>query len=193
MARVCWAGAGGYRHPRPWGSRRELVELKGLDTTPDDFFGSSVAISGSTIIVGSPGVASDTGRAYVFTKTAGSWRQVSELRGRDGSPDDLFGSSVAISGTTIIVGSPSVASGAGGAYVFTKTAGSWHQVAELRGPGTAAGDGFGSSVAISGDTIVVGAPDHANGSGRAYVFAESRTGWGHAAQLKGRDTCHGRW
>jgi hypothetical protein len=116
-----------------------------------------------------------------------------ELKGLDTTADDFFGSSVAISGSTIIVGSPSVASGTGGAYVFTKTAGSWHQVAELRGPGTAAGDGFGSSVAISGDTIVVGAPDHANGSGRAYVFAESRTGWGHAAQLKGRDTCHGRW
>jgi hypothetical protein len=170
---------------------KELVELRGLDTTRDDFFGSSVAISGTTIIVGSPGVASDTGRAYVFMKASGSWRQVAALRGPGSNPDDLFGSSVAISGTTAVVGSPGVASGTGRAYVFMKTARSWRQVAELRGPGTAAGDGFGSSVAVSQNTIIVGAPDHANRSGRAYVFAASRTGWGHAVELKGRDTVAG--
>jgi drug/metabolite transporter superfamily protein YnfA len=59
---------------------------------------------------------------------------------------------------------------AGRAYVFTKTATGWKQVAELKGSDTVAGDWFGYSAAISGATVIVSAPDHAKKAGRAYVF-----------------------
>jgi len=89
----CWAGQG---------KRQVRAELKGSD----DYFGGSVAISGTTAVVGAEGHASDAGRAYVFTKTAASWKQVAELKGSDTVADDDFGNSVAISGTTAVVGAP---------------------------------------------------------------------------------------
>jgi hypothetical protein len=70
---------------------------------------------------------------------------------------DEFGTSVAISGTTAVVGAYAHADGAGRAYVFTKRVGGWEQVAELKGSDTVAGDNFGYSVAVSGSTVVVGA------------------------------------
>ena len=94
-------------------------------------------------------------------KTAGGWKQAAELKGSDTVAGDYFGYSVAISGTTAVVGAPDHAEHAGRAYVFTKTATGWKQVAELKGSDTVAGDDFGDSVAISGTTAVVGADGHA--------------------------------
>ena len=99
--------------------------------------------------------------------------QTAELVGSDTVANDLFGSvanSVAISGSTIVVGAPWHASKAGRAYVFTKTVSGWVQTAELKGSDTVAGDTFGISDAIFGSAIVVGGSGHDNGTGRAYVF-----------------------
>jgi hypothetical protein len=160
----------------------QLAILKGSDTVAGDYFGFRVAISGTTAIVGAFGHASIAGRAYVFTKTATGWKQVAELEGSDTAALDDFGSSVAISGTTAVVG----ADGYGNrAYVFTKTATGWKQVAELEGSDTAALDDFGISVAISGTTAVVGADGYGN---RAYVFTKTATGWKQVAELEGSDT-----
>jgi hypothetical protein len=106
----------------------------------------------------------------VFTKTAGVWKQTAELTGSDSVALDAFGDSVAISGSTAIVGAWGHANIAGRAYVFTKTAGVWKQRAELKGSDTVADDYFGGSVALSGTTAIVGAPYYANHAGRAYVF-----------------------
>jgi hypothetical protein len=106
----------------------------------------------------------------VFTKTGGGWKQVAELEGTDSVAGDSFGSSVAISGTTAVVSAttydPVKANVIGRAYLFSKTETGWKQTAELKGSHT---DLFGSSVAISGMTVMVGAPE-ANNSGREYVF-----------------------
>jgi hypothetical protein len=162
--------------------RKQLAELKGSDTAAGDEFGSSVAISGTTAVVGAQDAGTGAGRAYVFTKAAKGWKQVAELKppayGSTG-----FGYSVAISGTTAVVGAPDAEIGAGRAYVFTKTAKGWNQVAELKGSDTAGVDEFGYSVAISGTTAVVGAW----GAGRAYVFTKRASGWKQVAELKGSD------
>lgn len=97
-------------------------------------------------------------------------KQLAELKGSDTVSLDEFGSSVAVSGTTAVVGAPSYIKGVGRAYVFTKTASGWKQVAELKGSDTVPGDFFGRSVAVSGTTAVVGTPYHANATGRAYLF-----------------------
>jgi hypothetical protein len=166
----------------------QLAILKGSDTVAGDYFGFRVAISGTTAIVGAFGHASIAGRAYVFTKTATGWKQVAELEGSDTAALDDFGSSVAISGTTAVVGADGYGNSAGRAYVFTKTATGWKQVAELKGSDTAALDDFGISVAISGTTAVVGADGYGNSAGRAYVFTKTATGWRQTAELKGSDT-----
>jgi hypothetical protein len=167
---------------------QQTAELKGSDTIRGDAFGESVAISGSTIVVGALRHAKSAGRAYVFTKTATGWQQTGELTGSDTTADDMFGLPVAISGSTIVVGAYGHADEAGRAYVFTKAATGWQQTAELKGSDTIRDDFFGSSTAISGSTIVVGAFEHANSAGRAYVFTKAATGWQQTAELEGSDT-----
>ncbi len=169
---------------------KQAAELKGSDTIADDFFGGSVAISGTTIVVGALGHRMGAGRAYVFHKTATGWKQVAELKGSDTIADDFFGSSVAISDQTIAVGAYQKDS-EGRAYVFAKKPTSWRQVAELKGSDTVARDDFGFSVAVSRNTIVVGALAHAAQTGRAYVFRGTAAGWFQVAELKGSRTSSG--
>jgi hypothetical protein len=167
----------------------QVAELKGSDTVQYDGFDSSVAISGTTFVVGAPEHAKSVGRAYVFAKTAAGWHQVAELKGSGAVAGELFGSSVAISGSTIVVGANGYApDGVGRAYVFTKTATGWHQVAVLKGSGRVASELFGTSVALSGGTIVVGANGYGVAAGRAYVFTKRAGAWKQAAMLKGSDT-----
>jgi len=168
---------------------RQTAELKGSDTVANDFFGASVGVSGTTAVVGAPELAENAGRAYVFTKAATSWKQVTELKGSDTAVGDTFGNSVAVSSTIAIVGAEDHAKGAGRSYVFTKAGGVWKQTAELKGSDTVANDFFGSSVAISDTTTVVGA-SNADSAGRAYVFTKTAPGWKQVAELKGSDTVY---
>ena len=142
----------------------QTAELAGNGTGPGsntcgDCFGSSVAVSGNTVVVGG------NARAYMFTKTASGWQQT--------TTQVVGPNSVAVSGNTVVVGAYELAGQAGRAYVFTKADGGWHQTAELVGSGTAAGDFFGSSVAVSGGTAVVAA----EGIDRAYMFTKADGGW----------------
>jgi len=146
------------------------AELTGSDTVAGDSFGYSVAISGASIVVGAPDHAGFAGRAYVFRKLGASWKQVAELRGSGLTADDEFGASVAISGSIAVVGAYYADSDAGRAFVFKRIGNSWKQVAELQEPGITQQDEFGSSVAVSGVTAVVGAPLQARQAGAAYVF-----------------------
>ncbi len=152
-----------------------------MKTAVYDKFGYSVAISGTTAVVGAPAAAAGAGRAYLFTRTAKGWKQVAELKGSDTVANDAFGSSVAVSGTTAVLGAPRHGARlAGAAYLFTQTAKGWKQVAELKG--SDAGVDFGWSLAISGTVAVVGAV------GWAYVFARTAKGWNQVAALKGSDS-----
>ena len=182
---------------------KQIADLTGSDTVALEYFGVSVATSGTTVVVGAPGVVAapagnglpatvgSPGRAYVFTKTAAGWTQVAELKGSDTVTNDNFGVSVATSGTTAVVGAPGHGGFAGRAYVFTDRAAGWKQAAELKGSDTVANDNFGLSVATSHTTVVVGAYDHASSGGRAYVFTKQGGGWKQAADLKGSDTIVG--
>jgi len=118
-------------------------------------------------------------------------KQLAELRGSGTVAGDSVGFATAISGTTAIVGAYEHAKGAGVAYIFKMTGSTWNQVAELQGSDTVAGDEFGSAVAISDTTAVVGAGDHAGHAGRAYVFTKTAAGWKQVAELKGGDTVAG--
>jgi hypothetical protein len=163
---------------------KQTAELSGLSTPPVDYGFSVAAISGTTIAVGAF-FDNDPGRVFVFTKTATGWKQAAELEGSNTTSGDGFGDSVAISGTTIVVGAPYHAN-VGRAYVFTKTATGWKQATELTGPNIVGG-GFGTSVAISRTTAVVGAFSLGVGGAsnieQTYVFAKTATGWKRVAEL----------
>ena len=166
----------------------EVAELEGSDTVAADYFGYSVAISGTTAVVSAPGFAKNAGRTYIFARTATGWKQAAELKGSDTVAGDYFGDSLAISGATALIGADGHTKSAGRAYVFTSTAAGWKQVAELKGSDTVANDGFGYAVAIFGTTAIVGAPDHATDAGRVYLFTNTAAGWRQSAELKGSDT-----
>ena len=161
---------------------RSLAELLAVDPWPGDDFGWSVAVSGSTAVVGAPYANSITGllytgAAYVYTKVGGTWTEQAELNASDAAVSDGFGSSVAISGTTVVVGAPNH-DAAGAAYVFTESAGVWTQQAELASSDTGGESSvkFGYSVLTSGSAVMVGA-DGAHATGAVYVFTDSSGTW----------------
>ncbi len=222
------------------GSIAQEAYVKASNTDPFDVFGVAVSVSGNTIVIGAPREDSaatgvngdqsddserDSGATYVLTRTATAWSQQAYLKASNTDGDtfqvlgDRFGSSVAISGDTIVVGAPienSNATGIGGdqtnnsapnagaAYVFTRTGSNWSQEAYLKGSNTESFDLFGRSVAISGDTIAVGATDESsdstgiNGnqgdgpysfaSGAVYVFVRDGTSWTQQAYVKASNT-----
>jgi hypothetical protein len=155
---------------RSAGKWSQQADLTASDAAAEDRFGRSVAISGSTAVVGGPGTSFNRGAAYVFAHNTTGWSQQAKL-----TPEEVlsehFGASVAVDGSTAVVGAPFKHLGTGAAYVFVRSAGKWSQQAELTALGGAAGDRFGSSVAISGSTAVLGAPLRHSGTGAAYVFA----------------------
>ena len=203
--------------------------LKASNTGTSDVFGWSVAVSGDTVVVGAwaedsnaTGVDGDqsnnatpqAGAAYVLVRDGGTWIQQAYLKAASTDSADGFGESVAISGDTIVVGcsgddsnavgingDPSNDEGfnSGAAYVFVRNGTSWSQQAYLKASNAEAHDVFGYAVAISGDTIVVGAvgedssatgvngnqgDNSLSGPGAAYVFVRSGGNWTQEAYLK---------
>ena len=179
-----------YVFTRVAGGWTQAGKLTASDPREDAGFGRAVAVHGDTIVVGayeddyidlddSSNNLTDSGAAYVFTKPANGWAdmtQTARLTASDAAADDEFGTSVAVHGDTIVVGAPEEDSGArGSAYIFTKPANDWADMTETAAlRGESGGDRFGRSVAVYGDTVVVGTPEEGtNDRGEAYVFTKS--------------------
>ncbi|MCX7427752.1 MAG: Ig-like domain-containing protein [Planctomycetia bacterium] len=178
----------------------QVAKLTASDGTASDYFGGSVSICGHTAVVSAYADDDDgdeSGSAYIFEDTGDGWIQVAKLTADDGAAGDSFGDSVSISGTTAIVGAcfdDDHGLSSGSAYVFDDTGSGWSQVAKLMADDGAAGDYFGSSVSISGDTAIVGAcfdDDYGLGSGSTYVFKDTGSGWTLAAKWTASDAAHG--
>lgn len=144
-----------------------------------------MAVSGSTILLGAWGHDQYAGRVYVFTQTRTGWKQTDELRGSDTIDGDRFGTSLALQGNTAVVGALGHVFASGRAYVFVSAGTGWIQTAELSAPNTLAIDWFGKSVALSGNTIAVGAPYSGHKRGHAYVFIKQGNSWIEAGELVG--------
>ncbi|MCP5022140.1 MAG: hypothetical protein GY930_10220 [bacterium] len=207
--------------------------LKASTPGHSDQFGYSVAVSGDRVVVGahledsnSTGVdgdetndlAPDSGAVYVFRRIAGVWGQETYIKASNTGGMDYFGHSVAISGGGLVVGADgedsnaTIVNGNGGndfapnsgaAYVFWNSGGGWGQEAYIKSFNTDAADALGSSVAISGDRVAVGARgedssamgvdgDHFNNgagaSGAVYVYKRVLGNWSHEAYLKASNT-----
>lgn len=171
----------------------EEQKLTASDGVAGDSFGWSVAISGSTIVVGAPfddiGGNVNQGSVYVFNRQGGSWVETQKLTASDGAADDHFGWSVAVSGSTIVAGATNELSGnfdQGSAYVFDRMGRGWVEQ-KLTTSDEVTGDSFGFAVAVSGSTVVVGARnDTVDGNflqGSAYVFNRQGGGWVETQKL----------
>ena len=172
--------------------RVETAKLTASDAAANDEFGISVAVDGDTIVVGAHQNDADDqdnneGAAYVFTKVSGVWSQKAKLIASDGAANDEFGISVAVDGDTAVIGARQGDAKNGAAYVFTKVSGVWSQKAKLTASDGAADDEFGISVAVHGDTVMVGAHQNDadtnnNNEGAAYFFTEPASGWADMTQ-----------
>jgi len=169
----------------------EQAKLTASDGAVEDYFGGSVAIAEDTIVVGADGdndKGEHSGSAYVFTRTGTTWTEQAKLTASDGAAEDLFGRFVAISNDTIVVGAHwddnDNGDRSGSAYVFTHTGTTWTEQAKLTASDGEEGDRFGGSVAIAGDTIVVGAYW---ASGSLYIFTRTGTTWTQQDKLMASD------
>ncbi len=174
----------------------ESQKLLASDATARDDFGYSVAVSGDTAVVGAQfddDNGSRSGSAYVFQYDGTAWLEEAKLKARDSGPADRFGGSVALAGDTAVVGASrdrNNGTRTGAAYVFRFDGTAWVEEAKLTASDGAAGDLFGSSVAVSGDTAVVGAlrdDDSGSSSGSAYVFRYDGSDWVEEAKLTASD------
>jgi hypothetical protein len=217
-------------------SPSQQAYVKASNTGAFDGFGLAVDVSGNTLVVGAPfessnatGVngnqgnnsAAQAGAAYVFVRNGTNWSQQAYLKASNTEAGDNFGFSVAVSGDTIVIGAPyesssatsvngnqadNSASASGAAYVFVRNGSNWSQQAYLKASNTDSDDEFGYSVAILGDSIVVGAPyessnatgvngnqtdNSASASGAAYVFVRNGSNWSQQAYLKASNTDYG--
>ena len=178
-------------------NNQEVAKLTATDAAAGDCFGYSVAIDGATVVVGAQNNGG-SGSAYVFRTTDGgaTYDQVAKLTASDAASMDLFGEFVAIDGTTVVVGAYGAGTG-GAVYAFRTTddGATYDEVAKLTATDAAVYDKFGTSVAVDGGTIVVGAQgddDAASGSGSVYVFRTTDGGatYGQVAKLTAADAAY---
>lgn len=152
-----------------------IFSSDGSGARNNDYFAGSLAISGHTLVVSAVDEgASDAGNVFVFQPVGSVWRQVAELSGSSG---DMFGASVAVSGTTIALGAQDYDNGYGGVFVYGLRAGHWVQSAMLLSPSTFQPATFGIAVALSSRVLVVGAAFWDGGVGRSYIFDSSGSSW----------------
>jgi plastocyanin len=146
----------------------------------NNYFGSSVAIHGNRAIIGAPNNGTG-GAVYIFDYNGSNWVESQRIVAADLAANDNFGASLALSGSRIAVGSLN-ASGKGAVYIFEKGLGndSWQQSAKIQALETVASDNFGCSVALKGNSLLVGAKNNSfitTNSGAAYLFEKKTAGW----------------
>jgi hypothetical protein len=173
----------------------EQARLTVADVASGDRFGTSVALSGDTALVGSPfrstsgGLAA--GEAYVFVRDGDAWSLQQALIPDDGARNDLFGNAVAVAGDTAVIGAPGRNSFTGQAYVYVRSGSTWSLQQKLVDPGGVFNDELGISVALSGETVLAGASRPAVGggvvAGKAHIFVRSGDTWSLQQTLTASD------
>jgi hypothetical protein len=135
-----------------------------------------------------------SGAVYVFVRSGTTWTEQAKLVPDDAADLDSFGTPLALSGNTLLVGKSSddtLGNGAGAAYVFVRTGTTWRQQAKLLAPDGSASDAFGASLDLSGGTAIIGAPHESHAGhpkeGAAYVFARTGTTWAFQGKLVAPD------
>ena len=174
----------------------QQAKLLGVDSSPSDNFGFSVALSGDRALVGAPshdGSGSNSGAGYVFARSGSAWTEQQKLF--PATADDALGVSVDIEGSSLLLGAPAANVGTsnnGAAWVFVHSGTSFNQQAKLQASDAAAGDDLGRSVSLSGDSALVGAPgddDRGTSAGGGLRFRAFRRDLDPAAEARGLGRC----
>jgi prepilin-type N-terminal cleavage/methylation domain-containing protein len=154
-----------------------------------DDFGEAVDLQDGTLVVGAPrdnGAVSQSGKAYVYTGSGATWTLQAQLAAPDGARGDLFGKVVALDGDTVAVAAPEKASRTGAVYVFDRTGTTWSAATKLGFSGAGADAQIGSSLALDGDTLAVGAVNYSSSApSTVYVMHRSGSTWVEQAALQG--------
>jgi hypothetical protein len=169
----------------------QQAEIQPADLTANDGLGVDVSIDGDLLAVGSYNEGPDSaGAAYIFTRSGASWTQQSKLTADDAGAGQTFGFAVALQGESIVVGANGFGNSsgfAGAAYVFQRNGGVWSQQQKLIPDASSNGlIGFGVSVAIDGNTLLVGShgdDQMANNAGAVYRFAWNGSTWAQQSKL----------
>ena len=175
-----------------WAKATETAKLTAANGHLEDRFSFSLVIDTDTILVGAPRYKNFTeGAVYIYEKAADGWADMTEtgklIIADDQGLDHYFGYSMAISGNTLFVTAlGELNDGTGAVYIFEKpAAGSWtnaKQIARLVSSDSEAGDQFGSAIAISGDTLVIGAASKEGGA--VYIFEKPAAGsWAYVSEI----------
>ncbi|MEE8450983.1 MAG: pre-peptidase C-terminal domain-containing protein, partial [Thermoguttaceae bacterium] len=176
---------------------QEQAKLTAQDAGAGDYFGHSVAVENGLAVIGAyrdEDAGTQSGSAYVFRVEGNQWIQQQKLTADDAEANHVFGSAVEIGGGRVIVSAPGdseAASAAGASYIFDFDGNQWLQQQKLTASDARADAGFGRSVSIDGDTVVVGSDRDDDGggwhSGSAYVFQFDGTGWVETRKLSADD------
>lgn len=187
-----------YVYLRTGATWAQQQKLTASDAADGDQFGISVGISGDTIIIGaykddhSSKIAA--GSAYIFVRSGTTWTQQAKLIAPTVLADTYFALAVDIDGDTAVVGAGKVdtpVGDAGNVYVYVRSGTTWTHQQQIAASDAADSNWFGYSVAIDGESILVGAAGANVGSnnnqGAAYVFTRSGTTWTQQQKLVASD------
>ncbi|MEO0558933.1 MAG: T9SS type A sorting domain-containing protein [Bacteroidota bacterium] len=167
------------------------AKITASDRAQGDEFGHSVSLSGDRALVGAYFDDNRTGSAYVFAFDGTTWTEQAKLTASDGAEGDQFGWSVSLLGDRALISADRDDSFTGSAYVFAFDGTTWTEQAKLTASDGAEQDRFGSSVSLSGDRALIGAPVNATRPGSAYVFSFDGIAWAEQAKLTGDDRNRG--
>lgn len=174
-----------------WTAITETAILNIDNQTPNQQFGYPVAISGDTALVAAIDPEGSGGAVYVFTRSGTNWTQQAKLMPSDPDINMGFGRAIAFSGDTALIGGPYDTSDPqhkrGRVYVFTGSGSSWSERAKLMPTDSSDDDYFGVSVALDGETALIGAYGQDNATGAAYIFTGSGDTWAQRAKLTAND------
>jgi hypothetical protein len=174
-----------------WEQQAKLLASDGA--AGDNFSSLGLSVSGDTALIGAwsdDDYGTDSGSAYVFIRTGATWTQQAKLHGSDEAAGDAFGWCCNIQGDTALIGAAGDDNLKGSVYVFIRTGTTWTEQTKLVAADGAAGDQFGYSMYLSGDTLIIGAncdDDKGFDSGSAYVFVRDGTTWTQQAKIVAPD------
>jgi len=187
-----------------WNGASWVQEQKLLasDAQGSDFFGCAVSVSADVVVVGARGdddLGAASGAAYVFRWNGSTWVEEEKLLPSDGAGSEVYGNAVDVDGDVIVVGAfndDDNGSNSGSAFVYRWSGSLWNEEDKITASDAAAADEFGTSVSVSGDMVVVGAPENDDGggaSGSAYQFSWNGATWDQDYKLLPSDPPAGRF
>ena len=151
------------------------------DTANNDGFGASIAVDGQNLLVGATRAMGGQGQVYVFQKRGNEWRRSGAFGAGEGS--EGLGNAIAVNGNVAAVGASATSENAGAVHLFTRSGSGWTHDTTLTPQGAGETARFGTSLALQGDLLVVGAANADSGLGGAFVFRNANGSWRQDARL----------